>query len=269
MGYKVVMTDLDGTLLTKNHDISEENQRALIELTEKKIKIVFASGRMYKAIKRITTEYDGDAIVVSCNGGYIVDEANNHIISESHFDNDTSIAIIEILEKHNLSHHFYTGDTVYARHGSNSKMFQAMQGFLDELKINLIAHSPLGQFIREGARPYKFGVIIDKGTNSEGLKQDLAMIPEIDFFMSAETLLDIMPKGVNKGFALHQVAQYLGMSASEIVACGDHENDIEMIQAAGMGIAAPGYVPALGDVSDVLLDEKTLHVIAFINDTFF
>lgn len=269
MGYKVVMTDLDGTLLNKKHVISEENQRSLTELDQKKIKIVFASGRMYKAIKRITNEFEGQAIVVSCNGGYIVDEANKQVISETHFDFDTSLKIICLLESQRLSHHFYTGDTVYARHKENSTMFQAMKGFLDEFKINLIAHSALGKFIYDGVKPYKFGVILDEESDYENLIEALSTVENIDFFKSSDTLLDIMPQGVNKGFALAQVASYLHLTPADFVACGDHENDIEMVQLAGVGVAASGYVAALGAVSDYRLDDKSPHVITFINDTFF
>jgi hypothetical protein len=269
MGYQVVMTDLDGTLLNHQHAISEENHCSLTELDQKNIKIVFASGRMYKAIKRITTEFEGKAIVVSCNGGYIVDEANKQVISETQFDFETSLKIICLLESQNLSHHFYTGDTVYASHKENSTMFQAMKGFLDELKINLIAHSPLGKFIHDGVKPHKFGVILDAETDYEGLIDALSTIEAIDYFKSSDTLLDIMPKGINKGYALEQVAAYLHLTPADFVACGDHENDIEMVQKAGVGIAASGYVASLGEVSDYRLDDKSPHVIAFINDTFF
>jgi len=269
MGYKVVMTDLDGTLLNHQHAISEENQCSLIELDQKNIKIVFASGRMYRAIKRIVNEFEGQPIVVSCNGGYIVDEATKQVISETHFDYETSLKIIDCLEAQHLSHHFYTGDTVYASHKENSTMFNAMRGFLDELKINLIAHSPLGKFINEGVKPHKFGVILDEETDYEVLLETLSQIEAIDYFKSSDTLLDIMPKGINKGFALEKVADYLQLTPGDFVACGDHENDIEMVQKAGVGVAASGYVAALGEVSDYRLDDRSPHVITFINDTFF
>jgi len=144
-----------------------------------------------------------------------------------------------------------------------------MQGFLDELKINLIAHSPLGKLVNEGVKPHKFGVILDEGADVESLMNALSSIPHIDYFKSSDTLLDIMPKGVNKGFALEKIAAYLGIQTQEIVACGDHENDIEMIQKAGMGIAVAGHVESLRQISDLQLTDASPHVMAYINDTFF
>lgn len=267
--YQVVMTDLDGTLLNSDHEISYENQKALEALKEKGVSVVFASGRMYKAIKRITKAVAPCGIIVACNGGYIVDEKHQKVISESHFHYESSLAIIDVLESMALSHHFYTGDTVYAMHHGNSTLFSSMQGFLDELKIRLIAHSPLGQYIHQGVKPHKFGVLLDEGTDVEALVLKLSAIPGIDCFKSAAKLLDIMPKGVNKGFALDCVADYLGLSAEDFVACGDQENDIEMIQKAGMGISASGSIVALQKVADRQLDETSPHIMAYINDTFF
>lgn len=269
MAYQIVMTDLDGTLLNDNHEIGPENSQALKALMAKGVRIVFSSGRMYKAIRRITKGFDDGAVIAACNGGYIIDQKSGLLLSESVFDFHTSLAVIDVLEKRGLSHHFYTGDAVYARHGENATRYRSMQGFLDELKISLIAHSPLGAFIHEGVKPHKFGVILDAQTDVVELKNALNGIEGISVYTSAQTLLDVMPVGVHKGTALETIARHLGVEPNDIIACGDQENDIEMIKRAGVGIAMHQSVDALVKVADRHLKSEEAHVMQVILADYF
>ena len=68
---------------------------------------------------------------------------------------------------------------------------------------------------------------------------------ELDFFYSSQELLEIVPKGVNKGTAIRKTAEFLGIKPENTVSAGDEANDIPMLKAAHYGIAMKNASPAV------------------------
>ncbi len=74
--------------------------------------------------------------------------------------------------------------------------------------------------------------------------------PDVDIAYSADTFIEIFPKGVDKGKALTIVCNHLGIDLQNVMAFGDQELDIPMIEAAGTGVAMGNAIPALKEKAD-------------------
>ena len=85
-----------------------------------------------------------------------------------------------------------------------------------------------------------------------------------DFIRSEQTLYEILPKGISKGSVLPVLSQYLHIAKNRTVAVGDYNNDLEMIRAAGIGIAVANAVPEVKAVADHITVSNDEHAIAQI-----
>lgn len=79
---------------------------------------------------------------------------------------------------------------------------------------------------------------------------EFARIPGISCTRSGNTYIEVRPKGANKGAALQHVAHGLGLQREQLLALGDNDNDCEMLQWAGIGVAISGASPAALSSSD-------------------
>ena len=108
--------------------------------------------------------------------------------------------------------------------------------------------------------------VIDKikGEMEENIRQgiwtDISMAKSADFF------LEIFPANIDKGSVLRSVSQLENIPLSETAAFGDHEMDIPMIRAAGLGVAMENAVPPLKDIADYITLSNDADGVAFAID---
>ena len=93
--------------------------------------------------------------------------------------------------------------------------------------------------------------------HQEFLDQQIEKIPaqfkaDYEVIKTRSNLLEFMPKGVTKAFGLDHLAQYLGMTSDEVMALGDEENDLSMIEYAGMGVAMANAVEKVRQAADYI-----------------
>ena len=115
--YRLIATDMDDTLLNKEHLISEENKKAIIGIQKKGVKFVLASGRPTYAMIDFAKDLEMNkygGFILGFNGGEIVDISNGETIFEQALAlEDIKIIYKEAIDRE-LSFLFYTGDTIYA-----------------------------------------------------------------------------------------------------------------------------------------------------------
>ena len=93
--------------------------------------------------------------------------------------------------------------------------------------------------------------------NADFLDQQIPQIPvalkeKYEIFKSRDILLEIMPKGVVKSFGLGKLTAILGIDQSQVMAMGDEENDLAMLEWAGLGIAMKNATPEVKALADVV-----------------
>ncbi|MFW6022250.1 MAG: Cof-type HAD-IIB family hydrolase [Halanaerobiaceae bacterium] len=232
MKYKMVVLDLDDTLLDKDHTISEKTITTLNKLRDMDVEIVVATGRMYCSALPYIKQLGLVGEMITYNGAYIRDVDNDEVIYHQPIEVDIAREILKQAEEADLFCNIYIEDKIYVKQlNEKSDLYKSISG---------IESNPVGklsEFIDSGTT--KLLIIerdLDKAQKyKEIFKEKYGDVLEIT--KSKEYFIEFMARGVSKGRAIEVVADNLGISLDEVIAIGDSWNDIEMIQTAGLGIA--------------------------------
>lgn len=245
---KLLALDLDGTLLTHDKRVSDENKAAIKQAQAAGVHVVITTGRPLKAIEHILTELDllvATEYSITFNGG-LVQRNNGEILSKKAFSYDDLIAVHEVLTQLDLPMDVISDHVCYETNPKS--LYQKLSPFLDFVE---------GPF---EAIPHDAQTIFNKAVSAIDpafLDQQIPKIPaalkeKYEIFKSRDLLLEIMPKGVVKSFGLAKLTEILGMTKENVMAMGDEENDIAMLEWAGFGVAMKNATPEVKAISDVV-----------------
>lgn len=237
---KLVVSDLDGTLLNDEHIISKENKKAINELENKEIKFCIATGRLNASAKVIARELGGSYNIISCNGALIKSADGSEIIYINSIENHTAVAIAELLESMNQKYHFYTENSVYSKTLSNSALCYHEQNLKSNEvteKIGIVICDDIVQKASSVEDVLKFIVFFEDEDEREAVLNKLIDIEGIDISQSTSKNLEIMNKNSSKGNAIKIVSDMYKIPTSEIMVLGDQNNDLSMFDIAGVKVA--------------------------------
>ncbi|MGL5042301.1 MAG: Cof-type HAD-IIB family hydrolase [Culicoidibacterales bacterium] len=265
--YKMLVTDIDDTLLNSDHQLSPENLVAITSLLEKKHTFVLASGRpdggMADLVKEIGLD-KVDGYIIAFNGGKIKNVATGEILYQVGLEQEHFKRVVHFAQENKLSICSYTDtEIVVSRESEQSKIEAQLTGLTYVVTADICAYFEK-KLIPKSIIFGEAAIIAQmKPKLLEAVGQDLEVV------ISKPIFLEITPKGVHKGSAILTLAEKLGIEASEIIAVGDGENDLEMLKAAGLGIAVENAQDTLKSVADIVTVSNNEHAIALIAKTYF
>lgn len=259
--YKMLVTDMDYTLLNKEKKISERNREAVKKAIEKGVHIIVATGRIYTSA-RIYARLLGVRAPIIASNGAIIREAvfNNPKDTENAIYKDTLNVgtikkMIEISHKYGLSCHFFTEDTIYAEKLVNvSLRYTEWNKYLgEEDKVKIIIADDMEKTLVQDKMEILKGVVVDNDSEKiQSFRNEIEETGIVSVTQSMNNNLEVMNKGVTKGSAVKILAQMYGIDREEIIAIGDNENDMSMIEYAGLGIAMGNAEESLKNVADYI-----------------
>jgi Cof subfamily protein (haloacid dehalogenase superfamily) len=222
---KLIVSDLDGTLLQKGHHIKPEDRDALNKAAEKGIIISFASGRMYPEIRHVVDELQMDAHSISQNGAYIHTSAQE-LIRQDVFETD----LIKQLALAAEGLPFYT-----ILCSPDSYVITELTEGHAKIEQNLLAPMiVMPQAVEQLGSELMCCKISYIGPEPELVKLQEQLLnlhgDKIDAYISDVDCLDVMPMQVSKGVGLKALQEYLGVQPDETICIGDSFNDISMFK---------------------------------------
>lgn len=247
--FKIIACDLDGTLLTDEKKVSEKDLVAIKKAREVGVKFVPATGRGYKSVgntlKQLETFAEKNEYVISFNGGAITENFNEHILSFNGLPFSLANEIYKRGVKFDVCMHVYTQKTVYA-YNYNDEDRKYVQG---RMEIEEIFNHDL-EFLRN----QKIAKILYADTNIPHLNELEKAVSDItaetDISYSSNRYLEFNAKGINKGFGLLKLADFLEIDHKDTIAIGDNLNDLSMIKVAGLGVCVANGNQQLKESSD-------------------
>lgn len=253
MSYKLVALDMDGTLLNSKGIINDRTRQAIYEASKKGVHIVLATGRILKSAINHSMKLNLHKPIISSNGAIIVDE-NKDIIFSQPINSITVREIIEIGQSEDIYFHFYDADSFYSNVYIEEVLnfYNAKDSIDNENEIKLIKFNNVDEVLDKDVDVYKFLFIDEDRKKLNGLKSKLKDIEGISICKSWENNLEVMDKDVSKGNSLRYLCNKLNISAEEVIAIGDNENDISMINYAGLGVAMANGVDKVKSVADII-----------------
>lgn len=248
MTIKLIALDLDGTLLTSDKRISAENKKALQVARDKGVHVVLTTGRPLKAIEPFLEELDllGEGnYSVTFNGG-LVQENTGHVLDKMGFGLEEARTIRAVTQELGLPLALLFGGTVYTLPSEEKSLYAVLSPLLDAVDIH---DADLPDITYN-----KAVTAIDAAYLDERIPQiPKELHDQFEIFKSRDILLEWSPKGVHKANGLAKLIQHLGIDQSEVMACGDEENDLSMIEWAGLGVAMANACRELKEVAQVVL----------------
>ncbi len=240
MNVKAVILDVDSTLTAGiNKPVVESAIEACRLLKEKGIKVIIASGRPHYGIPSIENKIFPD-YYIACNGHIFADE-NLNVLEAKYLEKNLFERINEFCLKHNIGifWKFVDGCYVYVY----TKM---MDQILHALTIN-----PTSKHPNKEALPVAGALI--------GTKEEMYMVKkefelEMDVIDGGYILFDLDQKGISKKTGMETLEKVTGIKAKECVAFGDSDNDLKMIEYAGLGIAMGNGYDSVKAVADYVTD---------------
>jgi Cof subfamily protein (haloacid dehalogenase superfamily) len=265
MSYKMIVLDMDDTLLTDDHIISEATKTALMLAQEKGVKVVLASGRptyaMLDAAKELRLAEYG-SFILSFNGAKITNCQTNEELFSSTLSPETVHQLFDLSQRENIWIHTYMNDEIITQ---ENNPFTEIEGKLTGLPIKTVADfkqtvsSPVVKVLMVKEENYLKEV---EARLQKELANDLSVMRSKPYFLEFTEL------GVTKGTSLAILIEKLGISREEVIAIGDSYNDVAMIEFAGLGVAMGNAPDDVKQLADYVTDTNNNDGIAKVIDMF-
>ncbi|MCX7934113.1 MAG: HAD family hydrolase [Planctomycetota bacterium] len=228
--YRGLGLDLDGTLLDAEGALPEKSVAALRRLRDQSVQIVLLSGRMTPAVMPFWRQIGLDTPIVAYNGAKIILPAAPPLY-EAVLPNSLICPILAFCRHRGLHLNIYIRDRLYALTDTEIGRWYA-----DYYRVPLEILPPGWA---DDCAPITKMLVIASDSEVFDLYQQMQALfgDSAHITTSSRRFVEILPQGVNKGAALRCVADYLRLPLHAWVAVGDGANDVEMIAAAGYGIA--------------------------------
>lgn len=234
---KLIAIDLDGTLLNAQKEVSQANRQALAYAKSKGVKVVLCTGRPYFAMKHFLADLglvDPEDYIVTFNGGMVQKAQDGQLLVSNTLGTSDVLAWYQVTQDLDLPINVIDADRLYEP--------TAYPAGYPSLYLENVTNVPsVVQDYRTFDPDHAFNKFVIV-TTQEHLD---AQIPKLDpdfkdqyaVFKSRSFFLEVMKKGVSKGDTLAKLGELLDISPQEMMTMGDQENDLSMIELAGLGVA--------------------------------
>ena len=250
MEYKLIAMDLDGTLNNDQKIITEKTKQALMDAQKAGIRLALASARpspgLYKE-RDILRLQDHQGILMSYNGGRIVDAESGKVLFETSMDLDETKQVLRQLEKLPVTPILDDGVQFYVTDKNGFKVDY-------ECKNNNMVCSEvenLADFLEFA--PIKILMSVQPEELIQVQQTIADMLPEtLTVVQTAAFYLEVIPKVINKGQGIRDICSVLGIQPEAVISFGDAANDIPMLRAAGVGVAMGNASEAVKAAADLV-----------------
>ena len=258
MAIRIILLDLDGTLLTHDKQLSPGNRAALERAAAMGIWIVPSTGRFYQGMPAVVRELPFVRYAVTINGAQVYDGKEDAVLHRAEIAPAAAERVFDRLDALPVIYDCFLDGWGYmdARH------YAQIDRFIADPRVNRMVKDlrrpveDFRAFIRRENRPLQkiqmFFRDLDRRREAlEVLPRDL---PDMAVTSSIPNNIEINDSAATKGEGLRFLCRRLGVDIRDTMAFGDGSNDMSMIQAAGIGVAMANADPALRAAADYVTD---------------
>lgn len=229
----MIFSDMDGTLL-KNEGISPKNKDAILRAKEEHgVEFVLCTGRGFFGVKSQLRDLglDGKKGFAICqNGSTIYDLERMETIIRRSFSPKLMVSVSELADEMKLETYYYD-NLIFMAQRETDHIRRYMKAMRTDVRYLTDPGSYDGEFTK--------CLISGPRESLNRLRAEISHLEEteLDVFFSGSSYMELVKKGVNKGNAMAEIAEKVGVGLHEVIAVGDSDNDLSMIQRAGLGVA--------------------------------
>ncbi|MCG7345860.1 Cof-type HAD-IIB family hydrolase [Sporosarcina sp. ACRSL] len=249
MSYKIVFLDVDGTITNfEDGSISDSTKEAIQALHDKGLQVVAATGRPLSMCNEI--EALGIDTFITANGAYV--KHNKKIIHKVPMDKRIVQEVVEFANAQNDALSFYSEDL--SMNGiQNDNILKALK---ETLSLN--EYPNINQQIHNDEL-----FLMCLFANDNTVERYVERFPDLTFKRWHPFILNVLQQDISKSLAIIKVLEHFNLDKSEAIAFGDGENDIDMLELVGLGIAMENGHEKLKMVADFVTKKSSEDGIAF------
>lgn len=269
---KLIALDLDETLLDSNSMLPPKNRTVLLRAAAEGIQIVVASGRSYASLPQEMLELPGVQYAICSNGAAVCEAKTGKILYQRTLP---QAAVHEILRRTRgefLTYEAFLRGKPYAQ---QDYILAPQRYMTDEQTLRYVqsTRNPVDSivdFILEHDRELDcIDLVVGSMWVKEKMMEAMASIPDIYLTTSVPRLVELSHKDCGKHRGLQFLSELLDISASQVVAFGNADNDADMLHWAGCGIAVANGSPSCLEAADLVTDHYLSEGVAKALETWF
>jgi len=260
MPYKLIALDMDDTVLGSDKNISPRTMSAIKQAIAQGHIVAIATGRPIVALDRYTDLLElVDTPIITYNGAKVVHTRDHRVLYQENLDKQTALEVFTRGKAYGVAQFVWSNDRLYQFEEN-----EQTERYTSRAHVKPILSADIGPLAEEGITKILW---VDSAPAIEEYQQALAgtLTGDVTFCTSSPLFLEFFSSKVSKGLTLKFLGEYHGIAQSEIIAVGDQDNDIPMLQYAGLGVAmgnALEEVKAVADFVTLTNDEDGVaHVI--------
>lgn len=262
---KLVALDLDGTLFDNSSRISKRNLTAIRSITDKGIHVVISTGRPFEGIPFDQIKGTGINYAITANGSGIYEISTGKCLYENAMDEELVTPILNFLLTRDIHMDAFIDGKGYTpiqcvETAQKLTVPSSIKNYIITTRTRL---DNILQFIHENQLkvqkmtlnfyPAADGTLIDRET----VRKFLVSNPSITTVCGGYNNLEFTRADANKGVGLRKLAEILGVNPDATMAIGDTENDLAIIEAAGIGVAMGNATDAVKARADYVTTTNT------------
>ena len=257
--YRLLAMDLDKTLLNEKGTIPDDLVERLRDLSSKGVRIAICTGRVRRSAEHFARLLGG-ASIVSFNGSVIVPE--NGDIRTSEIPLALMKRVLDFCYREKLYIQLYRGETIVVDHFTEELETDRDTQYTDYEEVGDL------RFAVQDPSPKMVALELSDRVDDIVTKMS-SEFPELSLANSSKYVIEIVPRGIDKGYGLSIVADSLGIRREDVIAVGDSMNDLPMLKWAGLGVAVANADDRLKSEADTVTEGEMSSGVLEILDRYF
>lgn len=269
---KMIVTDLDGTLLYDASTLTERTRGILETADLTGVLVVVATGRSVCQLPESVLDTKGIRYIITSNGASVIDLRENKKIMRSMLDNKTALQVLDIIRaldvpcrfEINVNDHIYS-EKYFLEHSEELSEEPGQKEFLDP---HLIPIDDAREFLLDGNKEVeKFNIFFRTVEERNAMIDVLKQYPFLAISYSLEKNIEVNDARADKGSAIRFLIDSLKIKKENVVGFGDGTNDTPLLKAAGLAVATANAAEEVKKIADyVTLSNKEDGVAAVLEE---
>lgn len=262
MTYKLIATDMDGTLLTSSDEITVQTQQAIKSAIDTGAIFTLSTGRPLQGVKKYIDQLGLNCPVITYNGAVIAHSVTGEILFSQNMDITEAIRVYNLAKEKGVMFIVWSQNKLYASEISEKTYFyEGITNTKADLLTDFerVAESGITKMLW-----YDDAQVLEKYIYE--LKSE--NFTHTTFTKSRAYFLEFFSNKVSKAVAMEKLGEYYGIKREEMIAVGDQTNDLPMIEYAGLGVAMANAVDNVKRVADYITDSNNEDGVAKVIEKF-
>ena len=266
--YRIVASDLDGTLLNKEQTVSEENHYAISEMSRLGVEFIPTTGRAMNEIDPSLIKSPNIRYIITSNGAVVYDMSTKKPILTRYVSKDDVRFVLETLRPYNVFIVVHEGGKTYFDKNKYNPEFLNKCGIDEYFGFIISQHAEaledFESYLLSSDEMEMIALFFELNDGASACKQIFEDSGRLCVAHSNANYLEVYSSDAGKGRTLAAFADKLGIDISDVIAVGDSNNDSTMIEEAGLGLAVANACDTLKELADQTICDNSEHIAKYV-----